>query len=479
MSGPSGWQSLGDALGGGAVPAQVRGMMMGAQFQDMNAMGANALSQIPLHGAQTALALINARAAQNKSGALANIAATPNAALLDPTKVPLGDIAAYGAGGSFSGAVQGLGRAVLENPANLGTPAATAAGQAVSGKIATPQAVPKEFTVAPGMPMPAVQETPGGIAANAQKLASANFYNKETASFVGGVRPPSGYESDGNGGVKPIPGGPADVGASWTPAAVDQAAERYRLTGQLPPVGFGSAGQVIRGQIISRAADQATQMGDTATAAAYRQVANKANETALAAVTKQQQMVGSFEQTALANMGLAEGALGKVGLSGSPILNRAIVSWKQHVAGDPDTAAYVNALTTAQNEYAKVLSGATGATGITDSARREAANLFSQINSPAQIHAVFNMARQEMANRMNAFQSQQAQLRGMIIGGNGAAVPAPAGVRAPAPAAAPAGAPNGPQIPTQAISQLRDGIVTTFGNGQRWTLHNGQPARVQ
>jgi hypothetical protein len=34
------------------------------------------------------------------------------------------------------------------------------------------------------------------------------------------------------------------------------------------------------------------------------------------------------------------------------------------------------------------------------------------------------------------------------------------------------------QLPAQARSQLKAGQVTTFGNGQRWTLRNGQPARV-
>jgi hypothetical protein len=469
MAGASGWQSLGEALGGGAVPAQMRGMMMGAQFQDMNAMGANALSQIPLHGAQTALALANARMAQNKGNWQANVAGTSNADLSNPDKAPLGELMALGLGSSYQAGIQGLNRAVLGTPTDIGTPQATAAAQAVSGKIATPIAVPKEFVTPAGLASPAVTETPGGAASIASQQARTNFYTKEANSFVGGVRPPSGYMADPNnpGHVIPVPGGPADVGASWTPQAIDQAAQRYRLSGSLPPVGFGSAGQVIRGQIISRAADQATQMGDSSSAAAYRQIANKANETALAAVTKQQQMVGSYEQTALANMGLAESALGKVDLSGSPLINKAIIAWKQGVAGDPSTAAYVNALTTAQNEYAKVLSGATGSTGITDAARREANDLFSKISSPAQIHQVFQIARQEMANRMSAFQTQQAQLHQMIVGG-------PSG-GAPAPVTASAGHAGAPTVPQFTEGQTAINRAT----GQRLIFRGGQWQPVQ
>lgn len=39
--------------------------------------------------------------------------------------------------------------------------------------------------------------------------------------------------------------------------------------------------------------------------------------------------------------------------------------------------------------------------------------------------------------------------------------------------------PPAPQIPPEAVKQLKEGIVTTFGNGQKWTLTNGQPTQVQ
>lgn len=33
--------------------------------------------------------------------------------------------------------------------------------------------------------------------------------------------------------------------------------------------------------------------------------------------------------------------------------------------------------------------------------------------------------------------------------------------------------------PPQALARLKEGIVTTFGNGEKWTLQNGQPVKVQ
>lgn len=70
------------------------------------------------------------------------------------------------------------------------------------------------------------------------------------------------------------------------------------------------------------------------------------------------------------------------------------------------------------------------------------------------------------------------------------AQPAPAGQPAPTPAPGgsnkvqdlvgkPAPAPQAQQLPPQAAARLKEGAVTRFGNGQSWTLQNGQPVQVQ
>jgi len=38
---------------------------------------------------------------------------------------------------------------------------------------------------------------------------------------------------------------------------------------------------------------------------------------------------------------------------------------------------------------------------------------------------------------------------------------------------------GGVQLPSAAASQLKEGVVTSFANGQQWTLENGQPKRVK
>jgi len=40
-------------------------------------------------------------------------------------------------------------------------------------------------------------------------------------------------------------------------------------------------------------------------------------------------------------------------------------------------------------------------------------------------------------------------------------------------------APVSQQLPAQVLSQLKEGVVTTFANGQQWTLQGGQPKQVK
>lgn len=69
------------------------------------------------------------------------------------------------------------------------------------------------------------------------------------------------------------------------------------------------------------------------------------------------------------------------------------------------------------------------------------------------------------------------QWRSFVPGTTSQARPVGGAPRAPAAPAA-AAAPGG-GLPPQARARLREGTVTTFGNGQSWTLQNGTPVQVQ
>lgn len=210
-----------------------------------------------------------------------------------------------------------------------------------------------------------------------------------------------------NGGARGVVGGVDPL----TGDGLDIAAETYRTTGKLPTGLYRVPGATIK--VINRAAELALAAGDNAQATILRQQSFNANKTAMAAVRKQQAQVGAFEKTAEKNLGLVLSLSDQLSRSDIPLLNRAIVNFRQNITGDPKTASFVNALIAARTEYAKVLSGATGAQGITDSARREAEDLFSKASTPDQLRAVVATARQEMANRMSSFEDQMRELQVM------------------------------------------------------------------
>lgn len=197
--------------------------------------------------------------------------------------------------------------------------------------------------------------------------------------------------------------------SDWTPEALDLAAENLYRTGKLP-TGLGR-GSPVTASLYAQAAAKAKAEGRDATAAIYGQQAYKAGSQALGQLTKQQTLVGAYEKTASKNMDLVLTLSQKVDRTGSPLINKALLAWKQGITGDPETAGFVNALTAARTEYAKVLSGATGAQGVTDSARKEADELFNKATSLETLRYVIGVAKQEMANRMSSFDEQAAQLR--------------------------------------------------------------------
>lgn len=200
-----------------------------------------------------------------------------------------------------------------------------------------------------------------------------------------------------------------------TDKALDIAAQRWGTTGELPP--GSSRSPVQAAKIQNRWAELSEANGDTAGAAAARMAAGHSAKLGLNALTKQKSLTGAFEKTAQKNIDLTLELSNKLDRSGSPIINKGILNWRQNITGDPDTAAFVNALTAARTEYAKVLSGATGATGITDAARHEAEDLFSKISNAETLRTVFDVAKREMANRMTSFDEQSAELA-QQLGGN-------------------------------------------------------------
>lgn len=93
---------------------------------------------------------------------------------------------------------------------------------------------------------------------------------------------------------------------------------------------------------------------------------------------------------------------------------------------------------------------------------------------------------------VGALRQQNRQQSGGPGLGQPRPAPQPAPTDQPAPAPAPGGgnkvqdlvgkpapASQAQQLPPEAVARLKEGVVIKFGNGQSWTLQNGQPVQVQ
>jgi len=218
---------------------------------------------------------------------------------------------------------------------------------------------------------------------------------------------------EGRVAVPPRGGGGAVINMPQT--AISRLAEQYVTTGVLPP-GI-SRNPRLAAQVYAEADALAAAQGLTAQDQSWRGANYQANSQGLRALQRQRTSIQAFERTALRNLQLVQRLSRQVPRSDYPLVNRALMTG-QRQTGNTAVAQYVNALIGARTEYAKVLSGATGAAGLTDSARAEAEEMFSTYATPDQIDALIDVARQEMHNRLNAFDDQESYLREQMTPGS-------------------------------------------------------------
>lgn len=406
----------------------------------INAYIANGQAINGLRSAQTEEALINAQKAREEQDAAGQLEEALGK-IMPPSQARAAALMMQSHFGNSKDAMDALlanqllgNRATLGDPAQLGTPAQTAAQQGIQGKVAEPVAVPPNYTVLPGQPNPTVHVSPLGAALADQRNASANASNAKAAAAAA---PMGMNQSD-----------------------IDVFGDRLYETGQMPALGMGAS--PLRQSILASAAARArgerqpvpagqgtggTAAGNMNANAAYA----AANKNAMSALQRQAGLVGAYEQTAGSNMDLAAGYIGKLDSTGSPLLDRALRQFDAGVAGDPDTQAAVLALNTARSEYERVVSGASGAQGITDQARTEGQKMFPNGITSQQLPSVIAAAKADMANRVAGFTNQLKHTKDLIANGGDAAATAPMVTTPPAPNATPAAAPAAkPQLPSYA-----------------------------
>lgn len=189
--------------------------------QGLNAFVANSQANNNLRSAQTEEALNHAQQQQDEMKASGDLEGALGNIMGDNAKAHAAATIMKAHFGDAKSAFQALldnqqlqNRTTLSDPTQLNSPTQTAAQQGLSGKVATPEAVPHEFATLPGMAAPNVEETPQGQAAVNSVDATANLHNAQAKA--GGFNPHTG-------------GGSTRTGDPQADAALDKAIAEGRL----------------------------------------------------------------------------------------------------------------------------------------------------------------------------------------------------------------------------------------------------------
>ncbi|HEX3161129.1 MAG TPA: hypothetical protein VHQ92_01000 [Pseudolabrys sp.] len=194
---------------------------------------------------------------------------------------------------------------------------------------------------------------------------------------------------------------------------LDFAAQKYNLTGVLPPMGQGKAGADLKRQIMSRAAEQAATQGQSPGDVISGQAGRKADTTSLNKAQPMYDAVRSFSNNAIANgqrlIALAE----KADATGVPAIERWIRAGKK-ATGDPDVAALNAQMTLFRNEAAKIVTNPNLTGVMTVEAQREMERSLDNAASPAQIKAVVGLLQKDFATREQSLADQIKEIKGRI-----------------------------------------------------------------
>ncbi len=223
-----------------------------------------------------------------------------------------------------------------------------------------------------------------------------------------------------------------ESGSDGTPLLTDDAiesqAQQVAAGGDLPALGLGKTSAALKAKILNRAAEIQKANGNDGGSMVLVKAARQANQAALKDLTKRNGVMSAAKNTALANGQLLVESAGKgAGTTGSPIINRWQQAYRNGVQGSPDVAQFGLAINTFANEYAKVVSGATGSAAVAEGARQEMLHHLSTASTPEQVAAIVRQAKKEMASSTNSLQSQIGETRkALSTGGQRAPAPAPA-----------------------------------------------------
>jgi hypothetical protein len=218
-----------------------------------------------------------------------------------------------------------------------------------------------------------------------------------------------------------VPISSADNPLAMSPAALDQAAELFARTGQLPPTVRGRSGPVVAKQIADRAATLHPDANLAENKATY-----KADTGSLGNQQKILDNAVSWERTGKSNLNVLMGIAQNLHDTGSPWLNQPVRRFFEKGIGDPNMTAFKAAHATVVNEYAKILSGSQGSGGVTEGARHEAESMLPLDATMEQLAAAAKVLDLDAGNRITSLRQQVGQTQARSAGRTTQAAETPA-----------------------------------------------------
>lgn len=425
-------QALGDLLSGAAGKPVNRPALDAAVMQGQALAG--------LRTAQTENSLLTAqrmREEQDASDQLENVLLsskdqsgnpmfTPSQAKFTATQMKFLHGGSKEALEGWTAAQKSNATATLGDVSQLGQPSQTAAQQAVEGKVALPFEVKPESGVLPGAFTPTVMQTPGGVAATADKTADARL--KDAQADAGGFNPNTGAGAWAN---------------SLTPEQHDALAKAV-TEGRLDPSRLNSRTAAIYAEMESRS--PGTNFNRLIADAALQRNAT----------FQQRAMTLESLPTVMSHMT----TLGKkLGYSD----NRTIGKLQAFINGefnDPDYAEYVSVRNDALMNIANVMRGV----GMSDQAHRAEIEAAAPTMNPLALDGWLKGQMATLKPRLEQFRRVEHL---------GDRPPSAPGVPDPT------GAGGGDDSEAPPVSMLQEGHITQFDNGQSWALRNGVATRVK
>jgi len=237
------------------------------------------------------------------------------------------------------------------------------------------------------------------------KTQAGGYFDSTTGKFVATGGGGGGGAGGGAGGGKTGGG----YVSGFSPDAIAQMADVYNRTQTMPSLGVAAASLPLKAAIINKAAElQMASNGAIDPVLAKAQL--KANTTALTDITKRMANINALESSADKAMDIILEKSKKVYRTGSPWINKKFQAVQEQGMGDPDVTALKNAVVEGMTEYGRVIAGATGAGGLSDSARNEAESLINAAQTPEQLKSAIETSRQIMKARVEGMQTEKDML---------------------------------------------------------------------